>query len=182
MNQAIKMSSVVNGEPKDWVKNCGLSSEPTCTIEEVEDWFNEYLGKYLQVSKTEIKDVPTLFGASGRKELLLVYLNDGTILGITNYIYDINVYLNNRALVSPNSGRTLFAFRFKNFLLTETDIMVNANAKLGMFEPYTYHWDGTRDDLIDEENGFSCSGKTSKTHCAKLIQYDGWNIADDYPW
>lgn len=51
MNQAIKMTSAEYGEPTVWMKDCGITMAPTCTIEEVEDWFNTYLGKHMNTVK-----------------------------------------------------------------------------------------------------------------------------------
>ena len=45
MNQAIKMSEVENGAVEHWYMDCGISSSPTCSTEEVKDWFKNYLGK-----------------------------------------------------------------------------------------------------------------------------------------
>ena len=37
MNQAIKMSEVENGAVEHWYMDCGISSSPTCSTEEVKD-------------------------------------------------------------------------------------------------------------------------------------------------
>lgn len=44
----------------------------------------------------------------------------------------------------------------------------------------------TRDRLINDTNGYSCKtgtqGGYAGGYCGALIQADGWEIKDDYPW
>ena len=46
-------------------------------------------------------------------------------------------------------------------------------------EPYAYGWDGAREQLIEGKRDYEC--KSGGRYCAKLIQYDGWQISKDYP-
>ena len=175
MNQAILMSSAQNGEPKYWVKDCGASTASTCSTDEVEVWFKQYLGKYLQILKiekgtTKADSVP----------LLYVYLNDGSILGIRNYIYDMVFYTDKKAIDNPQSGRNYFNFRFNPSLVGGQDMEDNRFAKMGTFEPQTFRWDGTREDLLRQGDDYGCT-EQGGAFCAKLIQFDGWEIKDDYP-
>ena len=52
-----------------------------------------------------------------------------------------------------------------------------------MVIPYQYSWDGTREGLKTHSR-YGCSKNTTVyvNFCAKLIQDDGWEIKDDYPW
>ena len=50
------------------------------------------------------------------------------------------------------------------------------------FTPYDCGWTGTREELFTTNSCRHSCTKTSSGMCAKLIQYDGWEIRDDYPW
>jgi hypothetical protein len=58
------------------------------------------------------------------------------------------------------------------------------NGKTPRVEPYSFTWNGTREDLFNNSrgsgSGYGCA--KDRVFCAKLIQYDGWEIKDDYPW
>ena len=165
MNQAIKMSEVENGSVEHWYKDCGKSNSPTCSTEEVKEWFKNYLGKYINILKIETNDTSTG---------ILIYFNDGSIINMPRYIYDIAYYTNEKAIKNPNRGKDTFLFRFEG----------NTNAaQKKTFDTYTYSWDGTREGLVSESNEYSCSGAANSRRalCSKLIQYEGWQIPKDYP-
>lgn len=170
-NQAVRMSEAEYGDVEGWFKDCGSSSAPTCTPEEVKEWFDQYIGKHMQVIKTEINS-----DNSG----ILVYLNDGSIIGMNNYIYDTGLFINKKALDNPLSGINMFNFRFNPKLNTgqSTGNEYTINKTL---EPYTWSWNGTRDGLLHTSNGYGC-GERYNAFCTKLIQYDSWQIKDDYPF
>ena len=52
----------------------------------------------------------------------------------------------------------------------------------GYVEPYTFKWDGTKEDLINDTM-YGCN-KNSKNYayCTKLLQLNNWKITKDYPW
>lgn len=176
MNQAINMSNAEYGDVSGWVKDCGGSSTPTCTLQEAKDWFNTYIGKHLEIVK--IVDGQDENG----HEYFLVYLKDGSILRIAAYLYDMMYYINSKAIENKQNGINTFSFRFNPVLLehqnTEEAIKDTKTAIKPTFEPYSMYWDGTREQLIEGHN-FSCGG--NHAFCAKLIQVDGWRISKDYP-
>ena len=96
VNQAINMSVAEYGEAKYWWKDCGSSGSPTCTQDEVLEWFNTYIGKHLQVLKTEKGSI-----IEGTRDGFFVYLKDGSILFVPTFIYDITFYTNQKALDNP---------------------------------------------------------------------------------
>ncbi len=171
MNQAISATVAEYGEASDWANDCGSSAAPTCTTEEAMEWFQNYIGKNLQIlsiTKNPKKD-----------NTFLVYLKDGSILLFTNYIYDITYYTNEKALTGGKYGVNAFAFRFNPILATGQNAEQNKYTVKATFEPYTWSWKGTREDLLNNTE-YGCNGK--KNHfCTKLIQYEGWQIPKDYP-
>ena len=47
------------------------------------------------------------------------------------------------------------------------------------FKTYDVGWKGTREELFTPNaNNHKCPGAM----CAKLLELDGWEIKDDYPW
>ena len=175
MNQAINLTNAEYGDVTNWIIDCGSSNSPTCSINEVENWFNSTIGKHLETLKT---------GKTKNKtdDILLIYLKDGSILGVTNYIYDMFFYVNSDAISNARSGKNYFLFRFNPILLShQNNEEAQKDLKYSLkptFEPYSNYWNGTREQLIDGHS-FSCA--QNHAFCAKLIQYDGWKISKDYP-
>lgn len=175
MNQAINLTNAEYGDVTNWIIDCGSSNSPTCSINEVENWFNSTIGKHLETLKT---------GKTKNKtdDILLIYLKDGSILGVTNYIYDMFFYVNSDAINNARSGKNYFLFRFNPILLShQNNEEAQKDLKYSLkptFEPYSNYWNGTREQLIDGHS-FSCA--QNHAFCAKLIQYDGWEISKDYP-
>lgn len=165
MNQAIKMSEVENGAVEHWYMDCGISSSPTCSTEEVKDWFKNYLGKYLNITKIV---------TNGTSTGILIYFSDGSIINMPRYIYDIAYYTNEKAIKNSVRGKNTFLFRFEGN---------STSAQKKTFEPYTYSWDGTREGLTTTSNQYACSTaeNSRRALCTKLIQYEGWQIPKDYP-
>ena len=173
VNQAIKLSTVEYGEPAEWGDwDCGISSAATCTIDEAIEKFNKYIGKNLQILKIEKID----------DSHFNVYLNDGEILGFRNFLYDINLYLNQKAVENSIMGVNTFRFRFSPKLTTGFSPINESyyvSAIKPTFEPYTWSWDGTNEELTANTRG--CSNNGTKLFCTKLIQLNGWKIPKDYP-
>lgn len=171
MNQAIKLSENDNGEKTEWELNFGTSSSPTQDYNGLTAWYNKYLEKYLTVTQK---------GKTASGDLLL-YFPDGTILKIERCIYDMQFYLNAKALSKPVLGKNSFEFRFNPILLNhQAGIKNKLEDLLGKgFEPYTAEWDGTREDLF--KNPLYGCKNTGGNFCTKLIQMSNWEIPDDYP-
>lgn len=172
MNQAISAAVAEYGDAENWAAECGISTAPLCTTEEAMNWFQTYIGKNLQTTKMiKNPDSNTRF---------LVYLKDGSILNIANFIHDIEFYTDGKALKNPKAGVNYFIFRFNPVLTEGQDAEKNKYSVKASFEPYVWSWDGTRDGLIHTGNGYGC-GEQYNSFCAKLIQYEGWQIPKDYP-
>ena len=173
INQAIKLSEVDNGSCEFWIY-----PEPTSGVEGAKNFYNTYIKKYLKVLKEEEKVVNS-YNPDGSfdysSNVYVIYFPDGsamTIIWISGL--DITFYVKASDLTKPivNSTTRTFGFNF--------DKQNSISAKCSV-EPYTYQWDGTRTGLISHPR-YGCSKNGVGAFCAKLIQYDGWQISDDYPW
>ena len=49
-------------------------------------------------------------------------------------------------------------------------------------DPYVFGWDGRRESLFTHGTWGCRKGCTNCAYCTKLIQLNGWEIPDDYPW
>ena len=55
-NQAVRTSTVEHGDVTSWGIDCGNSNNVKCTTDEALERFNEYIGKYLQITSITKKD------------------------------------------------------------------------------------------------------------------------------
>lgn len=168
MNQAITMTNAEYGEASNWIIDCGLSNNISCTQDNVKDWFMSTIGKNLDVVKIE--------NNPNDEKQILVYFKDGSILGISTYIRDMAYFINSDALTKEVEGKNVFMFRYNT---NYQDSGQGAFDFKSTFEPYAWAWNGTREQLISG-HGYSCGGREPH-YCTKLIQYDGWKISKDYP-
>ncbi|MBQ8169023.1 type II secretion system protein [bacterium] len=172
INQAIKLSTVYNGDTQTWDSDISKASS-IWTYDELETWFNKYLAphiKYLKIDKHTFS-YENSNGDTTNDERLLVYLSDGSIL----LLQSINPY-DCGIIVSGNvnnavDGKDLFAFKFES----------NNGANLS-FVPYApeLYFDGSIESAKNAQR-YGCY-KETRMLCTKLIQLNGWKIPDDYPY
>ncbi len=178
INQAIKFSTIENGDTTTW-KFFGGSTSSTATYEDALEWYNTYLADYLKTQKVEKKTF-------GTADYLFIYLMDGSVLAFATYIYDIRFYLNAKDIGTAKMGKNVFMFRFLPVFPDDkkNEISMQNSINKG-FTPYTYDWDGTYEGTKHSTNGFGCYDSTSINGgalCTKLIELNGWKIPDDYPF
>jgi prepilin-type N-terminal cleavage/methylation domain-containing protein len=161
MNQAVKLSEIDNGEVANWEFTAVAYNGPALHV-----WFDKYFQPYLKT--TDIKEVIDDDGR-GRLE---VYFADGSVDRIGWYGRD-HLYCINAKKLNSNyvSGKDCFMFAFYP---TSCDTSIPADEFFcgkGV-EPYIYEsWDGTEEGLKDP----------GMNAWAKIIQFNGWKIPDDYP-
>ena len=182
MNQAVKLSTVENGDITTW-KTFGNSINTSATYDDILDWFNTYIGPYLKTQKFGKLQI-------NGKDYLKVYLMDGTALVFAPYIYDVTYVLDEKGMDFESDEqlagvhRFTFQLRFKlpdNF---EDNPGYTHALNLG-FAPYAYNWDGTYEGAKHARDGYGCydtEGVGPGALCAKLIEMNGWKIPDDYPY
>ena len=181
MNQAIMKAEVENGPIEDWILDCGSSASPTCTEDDILDWYNLYLKKHINSLAVKKANAPM--------DGVIIYFPDGSLLKIPKRFCDMYFYLNERAFYDTGyrrAGQNSFLFMLNPKVLSHQTNEAFKYALGKKFEPYAWNWDGTREGLLEGKNAsasYGCNKQAaSKYYCAKLIQYDGWEIKDDYPW
>ena len=174
MNNAIKLSSIDNGPIQTW-PTLGHSQDTTATYDDVLEWCNKYLFPYMSVQKVE--KLPT-------SEDVLAYLPDGSMLHISNYLYDVNYFINGNNTSNAQTGKDSFMFRlgipidYSRYTNQEAVKYVKA---IKGFEPYVFDWNGTLDNAKNHSS-YGCYSSNWPVYCTKVIQLNNWKIPKDYPY
>ena len=165
MEQAIMQEEVHNEDIKYWLP----------TEDNFEDWFNLHLAKHLQIihakalSGTKYYTVALADGSG-----FVAYKTSSTSSSATvNRIHFFYCTELKYCGVEKYDGRTSFLFSICGD---------------GSFVPSLCNYKNlTRDKLLDlcakgNLDNPDVSSKDKRHTCARLIQYDGWEIKPDYPW
>lgn len=105
-----------------------------------------------------------------------VYLLDGSIILIAldnngTLVRNVIIYVDINGDKRPNMlGKDVFGY-----YISDAD-STNKSNFWGLWGDWT-----TRDDLINSSHG-GCNKNALGYYCGALIQYDDWQIKDDYPW
>lgn len=179
-SNAIILSEADNGFIKEW----DLGSE--YSRENLKRVVNKYLLPYFKVIEiVESKDDNGSYATYGFRladgTTLLFSLDGASAIGDSPQTIMILVDFKGREAI--NSLENLDYSR-DNF-----EMAINkSRGKLNFFawgaKAGSYAENYTREDLINHYK-YGCNSKVSKTlrfNCGALIQYDGWQIKDDYPW
>ena len=174
MNQAVKLSSVENGDTVYWsVEGENLYLNPDATM----DWYNKYLAKHFNGAETEkINDgiVVRLSDGSG----FAIY-NPGRTSFSAHIIYYVDYKPFKKWLIS--NGNAIYARRLDGrnvFLFIIRDNRFDTYFVLADFADT----EKDRNNLFHSANGtYGCADETYRFYCAALIENDGWEIKDDYP-
>lgn len=167
MSQAIKLSEVEHGSVSSWTP-----PEVGHNGEAMRKWWDTYMKNYFKCKNTTIKN-----------NWFLADLGDGSGVGIKSpgnqtiglqFFFCVNYKecLDNEFKSSPTSGgvsnpRNSFVFD------------LNSN---GVFQP---EGRGNSREILMNSKNYGCNSSTGATahrYCAALIEYDKWEIKDDYPW
>ena len=169
INQAVKLSEVVNGTPEYWQRPEASDGAS------LNNFWNTYMAKYFSVNDVmEVSDG------------IVVKIADGSAFGV--YMPDADkdegfewlhivycVDYKSCAELLENSGNSLFYYP-----LDGKNTFLFRGHKNGIV-PYGSNSGYSREQLRNGGNyGYACSG-TYKAYCAALIEYDGWKISKDYP-
>jgi prepilin-type N-terminal cleavage/methylation domain-containing protein len=158
MSQAFQIAEKDYGTTSGWD---GIN-ENNITGEVTYNWLSKYLLPYIQYTEAYYDEKYAYVG-----------LKNG--MGFTAKGYNVFLCFNfDKCKKVPEEWNSRDRFIFR---------MVNNNIPI---QPYTSVWDGTRENLIDgNSSGHGCTKGCARNKCgfcAKLIQYDGWQIKEDYPW
>ena len=178
MQNAFNMATVSYGSAQDW-EFPHKQNDP----DEINTFVNTYLFPYLtglercNAGEEKCKRfVENLYGWSGSYLPVYIFSDGSCFLLVTGGAGEISAnvhfYFDYNCLGKPNKyGRDIFQFvlKFKNGTVPKFQSGGGrmSNAK-------------TREELYD-----LCKNITSesqKSDCTALIEYDGWEIKEDYPW
>ncbi|MBP3924436.1 prepilin-type N-terminal cleavage/methylation domain-containing protein [bacterium] len=162
MSQAIKLSEVENGPYPDWAPVTDGGNLP---VEELITWYNTYLDKYIVSIDKRKPDSSHYQVAFKDGSGMNFYVNDHDkciyIFYCTDYKHcDSESY----------NGRTTFLFK----------ITVDPNGK--HFGPSYRSELYTRERLLNDCKHPQTNNDDKRHACSGLLQYDGWEFKDDYPW
>ncbi|MBP3925053.1 type II secretion system protein [bacterium] len=164
MNQAVARSKAENGDVQNWFED--IYGTSTDVRQKRDEYFIQYIGKYLNIIKTEERSMGKIY-----------YLSDGSSFSLINgnangrdWVYspgDLNICMQKNANSYYNYiGTCGFAFLFYND---------------SGFRTYDFDWNGTENSLKNHTS-FGCYSGSWHAYCTRLIQYNGWKIPDDYPY
>lgn len=175
INQAIRLSSVDNGDIEGWITQRNYS------YEEHIDFLNQYIFPYMKYLGYE-----KCYTTSGQLGVCISLIdgglmwfsvdnNGGDIVYVVDYNEGIAAFRSNTEL--KNKPHKVFQFQFaKKRYMSSEDIKSTT-----FVEPYILDWDGSKDGL--RRGTWACvKGCTNCGYCAKLIQLNSWKIPGDYPW
>lgn len=160
MGQAFQMSKEENGDWDTWDSSNDIYKwDGTLTGNAQLEWLKKYVLPYIKT--TEVSSID---------QYAVVGLPNGT--GFSNY-----------------NKHYFFCLKFKDCKeITETwnsrDRFIFQFTPDKGFHPYTDRIDFTsREDIMNGSgSAHACNKTKGKGLCAKLIEYDGWEIRKDYPW
>ncbi|MBR1754775.1 type II secretion system protein, partial [bacterium] len=169
MSNAIKLSEVENGSVDKWEKededisyNENSERDFTENTNRSERFFLKYLAPYLKYTKTHI---------SSDGHMFVVDFADGSTVSMHNGgCLDMNFDANGNKL--PNEpGKDIYRF---TLCFNEQHRTWFCGKRIS-FCPMTDNPNGTRSKLLSRCNAIG-------GYCAKLLEYDGWEFKDDYPY
>ena len=176
LKQAVKISSDENGDPSGW--------DYTLTNEE---FIKRYFAPYLKISVVNVDHTYTDFKGRPYKFFHSNYPTFITMSGAFVMFYHTPSFgAHNHLLVDINGktppnriGKDVFAFTF----LDENLVTYTQYTSQGMIRELT-----KRQNLLSSATSGQCSYTAGGgifgpgSYCSRLIEVDGWKIADDYPW
>lgn len=175
LKQAAKISSDENGDPSGW--------DYTLTNEE---FIKRYFAPYLKISVVNVDHTYTDLKGRSIRYSRSDYPNFITMSGAFVMFYHVPAYsAPNHLLVDINGktppnriGKDVFAFTF----FGENLITYTQYASEESIRAYN------RKVILSSGTSGQCSYTAAGglfgvgSYCSRLIEVDGWKIADDYPW
>ena len=169
INQAYRMSYAENGDTVDWI-----TSDKNYSYDEMVKWLEQYIFPYMKHYNVKQCKVKTT-GQIG----VCVTIPDGSLywFSIDRNGQDVAYYVNGN---TDDSGpRNKFQINFSKRV--KNDGSTNKQS-MDFIDPYVFDWDGRRESLFTNGTWGCKKGCTNCGYCTKLIQLNGWEIPDDYPW
>ena len=177
MNQIYLRSYVDNGDTADWLVS------KRYTYDETVDWLKKYFLPYTK--NFDLQSATTTNETESgpwTQNVVIVRIPDGTAyaFSVDENGMDIAFFVNGN--INDLGPRNKFTFQFskrKNYLTDEGSM---EKQSLNFIDPYILNWDGNRETLKTHHTWGCRKGCTNCAYCTKLLQLNGWEIPDDYPW
>ncbi len=173
LSNALTASIAANGTPDEW--NYGASSDKASmgTNEDLTYIVNTYFKPYLKVAK----DI------GYKNQGYHIVLSNGTTLSFfTDGNSPNNIYTPSIIYIIASNNKNTLAYAHSSRDYSHHDIFYKLS-KSDKFLSF-FMWGDSRRSIINS-SPYGCNSsiaKNSRYHCGALIQYDGWEIKDDYPW
>ncbi len=167
INQAYRMSYAENGDTVDWI-----TSDKNYSYDEMVKWLEQYIFPYM-------KHMSVYNCTTSQAVVACVTIPDGSLytFSIDANGQDVEYYINGK--LGDRNPRNMFVFNFSKRV--KNDGSTNKQS-MDFIDPYVFDWDGRRESLFTNGTWGCRKGCTNCSYCTKLIQLNGWEIPDDYPW
>lgn len=154
MSQAFYSATVEHGDFEHWdAWSFGDPGSNNGDGKAQLEWLKKYLLPYIKTVETN----------TDRKWALVALPNGSGFSNYNSMYFFCLKYADCKKQTEDYNSRTRFVFQI---------------SKSG-FKTYDVGWKGTREELFTPNaNNHKCPGAM----CAKLLEFDGWEIKDDYPW
>lgn len=180
VSNALISSVADNGAPNTWdygnSKDIGSGStqDPEHTKEMVKKYFTPYLKVIEEGNSNNINYYIVLSNGT-----TLTFYTDGSIDPATNIYTPSTLYIVGSF---NNNTNTYFSttrdYSKKDFIMKVNTNETNARVKF-------FNWGGDTREGIKNTSKYACNKNVQKhrrLNCGALLQYDGWEIREDYPW
>lgn len=144
--------------------------------EQVASWFDKYLSNEFKTLKTEQKgNLFYIYSPDGYKAAFFIHRRSGSDMELHDIIPSFHIYVypfaNNNGTVM---GKDFFTFYFSP-----------AQKTGDLIQPYKFNWDGSEQALYNGEFGcrpVDINNKHTPHYCSTLIEYNNWEVPDNYPF
>lgn len=181
LSQAAQMSVVQNGDMKNW--DYSLTGE---------EFFNTYLGNFIKMGSQKVEDAKkagvVYIKASGEEEVSFTNLYDsGKIFTLASGSQIIMDTVSNLTTTRQTVLVDLNGFKKPNRI--GVDVFAFSVTHNGV---QTFKWDDGESLSVKRDRealhngpsreGYQCNKNSRGMWCAAMIEKDGWEIKNDYPW
>ena len=166
MQQAIQLSEKDYGDIEYWMP----PKEAIKNSVEFGKWFDKYLGKSFKILSEKTYDSKYYEVALADGSGFLAYANSTALV---HFFYCTELRYCGK---ERYDGQTSFLFT-----------LGKVNNKFKFVTSNVSHQSMTREQLLEQckygnTDNADVSISNKRHTCARLIEYDGWEIKDDYPW
>lgn len=203
INQAVTMAIHQNGEIDSWFYGGNFVSATVLDSINYDNnlqFVKTYFKSYIKTSECEnypVGSTPNDRAAvkcmlpAGDAVIFAVYKIGGKKTGISLDIYYVT---NFRAMSKGHkegehltNPRYVYYFSMRKEMADSAAGKLNANLNNNsLVGPYTLNWSGKYEDLTKPGGQYSCSKQYNTKYypawCTKLLELNGWEFPDNYPW